>query len=60
MYTVENRQEACTFCGVFNWGHEFETKDRWGKILKECKWSCMRCGQLYKTDIMETPREEPK
>jgi len=42
-------------------GKESEpTKDRWGNIIVECRWTCSRCGSLVRSDEKRLPNEIKK
>ena len=58
----QNCQISCTYCG-YNpiMGKESEpTKDRWGNIIVECRWTCSRCGSLVRSDEKRLPNEIKK
>ena len=47
--TVENRPIGCNFCGAEIQGKvTSKTDPRTKQIVKECRWSCGRCGNLTK------------
>lgn len=46
---VENRPIGCTFCGAHVHGKINENKNpKTKQIVKECRWTCSRCGNLVK------------
>ena len=47
--TVENRPISCSFCGAMVQGRITEKVDQRSKqLVKECRWTCGRCGNLSK------------
>lgn len=47
--TLQNRPIGCNFCGAQIQGRVTERKDpKTQNVIKECRWSCGRCGNLSK------------
>ena len=49
MRNIENRPIGCPHCNAQVQGRESEMQTKDG-ILRECRWTCARCGRLVRQE----------